>query len=618
MATARRGWWTDGGRGLAAALAVVVLAGVGGSLVQTSCGRVRVQAITLPTQNGQWVVADLFRPVTATAEHPAPLVVVVPGFQRSKESLAGISIELARRGMVAIAIDPYAQGLSSSSASSQAATTEGYGAFAVIDYAAGTGNLNYVDKGRIGITGHSAGGNAAIRAAAYFGKRAQKANKPSLVHSAFVSGYLLSFTDAVLKDVRSNVGTSYAYYDEGAYRNERRNGDMRQAPEALRLVNAARAAGDAPLTELALDHDYGDPAARTLRVVHNERVIHPFQPYVTEAVANQVAFFEKAFGLDSGLRPADQTWYWKELLGLAALVAALAGLVPLARLLLRIPVFQPLAHEEPPALPRPGRAGRWIGIGALVAGAVVACLSYIPLSELSQRIFVAASNREATWFFPQRMNNAVMLWALVNGLVGLALFFGIHRLRGRADGVTTAMWGARVGLGELARTAALALVLFAAFYGLLTVTYAVLHVDYRFLFMGVRVFQPEMLAVLAMYLPCFLVFFLSNALRVNGAMRIEGQAEWRRLLLAGLANSLGLLLIVVVQYSVFAATGTVYWTEGWLYINLLFAVVPMMFVLPYFNRYFFRMTGRVYLGALTTGLVFVMILLTNSVCYLPL
>ena len=26
----------------------------------------------------------------------------------------------------------------------------------------------------------------------------------------------------------------------------------------------------------------------------------------------------------------------------------------------------------------------------------------------------------------------------------------------------------------------------------------------------------------------------------------------------------------------------------------LFAVVPMTFVLPYFNRYFFRMTGRIY------------------------
>ena len=600
------------------AVAIVLLSSVLASLVQTSFGRVRVRDITIPTQNGQWVVADLFKPASATSERPAPLVVVVPGFQRSKESLASISIELARRGIVVIAIDPYAQGSSSSSASSQAATTEGYGAFAVVDYAANTGNLNYVDKTRIGITGHSAGGNAAIRAAAYFGRRAQKSGKPSLIHSAFVSGYLLSFTDNVLKDVRSNVGASYAYYDEGGYRNELKNGDMRRAPEALRLVRSGLAADAPPLEEVALGQYYGDSSQRTLRVVHNERVLHPFQPYTIEATANQIAFFDRVFGLESGLAPGDQVWYWKELLGLIALVAALAGLVPLARILLRLPVFQPLVHAEPPPLPRPRGTARLLAWSVFATGAIVACVTYIPLSELSQRLFVAASNREATWFFPQRMNNAVMMWAVINGLVGLALFFGARGVRGRGEGVRPDTPGARVGASELLRTCALALTLLLSFYALLSLVYYLLHVDYRFLFMGVRVFQPELLLVLGMYVPFFLVFFLSNSLRVNGAMRIEGEPEWRSLLVAGLANSSGLLLIVIVQYAVFAVTGTVYWTDGWLYINLLFAVVPMMFVLPYFNRYFFRMTGRIYLGALTTALIFVMILLTNTVCYLPL
>ena len=53
------------------------------------------------------------------------------------------------------------------------------------------------------------------------------------------------------------------------------------------------------------------------------------------------------------------------------------------------------------------------------------------------------------------------------------------------------------------------------------------------------------------------------------------------------------MLILLIQYSCFAATGTIYWKDEWLYVNLLFGVIPMMFVLPYFNRAFFRMTGRV-------------------------
>ena len=136
--------------------------------------------------------------------------------------------------------------------------------------------------------------------------------------------------------------------------------------------------------------------------------------------------------------------------------------------------------------------------------------------------------------------------------------------------------------------------------------------------MGVRVFQPEMLLVLLMYFPFFFVFFFSNSLRVNGAMRFDGQQEWISRLVAGFANSAGLFLIIIIQYAVFAATGTVYWTTNWLSVNLLFGIVPIMFILPYFNRIFFQMTGRIYLGPIITCLIFIMILTTNTVIYLPI
>jgi hypothetical protein len=121
-----------------------------------------------------------------------------------------------------------------------------------------------------------------------------------------------------------------------------------------------------------------------------------------------------------------------------------------------------------------------------------------------------------------------------------------------------------------------------------------------------------------MYGPLFFIFFLSNSVRVNAAMRFAGQANWRNILTIGLGNSLGLIFIVIVQYVSLAMTGTVYWTDGWLYVNLLFAVVPMMFVLPIFNKYYFNMTGRVYLGPMVTCLIFIVILLTNTVVYFPL
>ena len=103
-------------------------------MIQSSWGAVDVNSIIFPTENGQWLSADLFKPKSATKNEPAPLVIVVAGFQRSKESLSNISLELARRGLNVISIDPYAQGASSSSMSRMAATDEGYGIFAVVDY----------------------------------------------------------------------------------------------------------------------------------------------------------------------------------------------------------------------------------------------------------------------------------------------------------------------------------------------------------------------------------------------------------------------------------------------------------------------------------------------------
>ena len=66
------------GRLLIVLVALVLIAAFFSSRVQNSGGAVRVTDIVIPTQNGQWVAADLFRPISATAEQPAPLVVVVP------------------------------------------------------------------------------------------------------------------------------------------------------------------------------------------------------------------------------------------------------------------------------------------------------------------------------------------------------------------------------------------------------------------------------------------------------------------------------------------------------------------------------------------------------------
>ena len=589
------------------------------SLFLTSFGSVEVKSLRLDTQNGQYIIYDLYKPKTATKGSKAPFIAIIPGFQRSKEALSNIAIELSRRGYVIALIDPYAQGLSSSSLSTRAATTEGYGMFALVEHIH-FGAFEFVDTNKIGATGHSMGGNAAIRGADFFGKQAIEKNIKSKLDSVYVSGYVLTLRNNILRNSRSNMGVSYALYDEGAFRNELSGWDsanMKIAPESLRVINNILPT-DQQIEEVDLGKYYGSKKNNTLRVIFNEPVLHPFQPYNFEATSNQLDYFEKVFGAPKYINSVNQIWHWKEIFTLINMVLALIMLIPLTKLLLSFNFFSSISKNIPAPLNIPKRAGKIIFWSIFFISALIACVTFIPMVEVAKVLFEDAANRKLTWFFPQRMNNPVMLWAAFNGALGIIIFYLSYKLFGKKNGVSSESWGLKINKNDFFKTIILAFLIFSLFYIFLYINYYLFHVDYRFWFMGVRIFQPQMLIVLMMYFPLFFIFFFSNSLRVNGAMRFKDQPEWLSMLIAGFANSLGLMLIIIIQYFAFFKTGTVFWTTNWLSVNLLFGIVPMMFILPYFNRIFFNMTGRIYLGPLITCLIFIMILSTNTVVYLPI
>ncbi len=609
-------------RFLFSCLTIIFLSSFVASLVQSSFTKVEIELKELKTDNGQSLIYDLYKPKIANKDNKVPFVIVVPGFQRSKEALSNIAIELSRRGMAVALIDPYAQGMSSSSVSRVAATTQGYGMFALVDYAY-DGNFPFVDTEKIASTGHSMGGNAAIRGADYFGKQAIEENKKSKLHSVYVSGYVLTLRDEILKDSKSNMGISYALYDEGAFRNELKGwdaGNMEIAPESLRVINNVLSDQNR-IDKVELGKYYGDINDRSLRVVFNEKLLHPFQPYNKEATENQLDYFDTVLGFPNKINSSNQIWQFKELFTLINMIVSLLMLIPLTRLFLKFKFFSSIVKPVPDPLPRQSAKGKTVFWIIFFISATIACVSFIPMVDLAKILFVDAANRELTWFFPQRMNNSVMLWAALNGTIGLIIFILSYYFFGRHHGTKKESWGLNISWYDFGKTILVGLLVFISYYLILFFIYYLFHIDYRFWFMGVRVFQPEMILILLMYFPLFFIFFFSNSLRVNGSMRFQGQAEWKSRLIGGFANSLGLIFIIIIQYSYFAATGTVYWSSNstdWLSVNLLFGIVPMMFILPYFNRIFFEMTGRIYLGPIVTCLIFIMILSTNTVVYLPI
>ena len=132
------------------------------------------------------------------------------------------------------------------------------------------------------------------------------------------------------------------------------------------------------------------------------------------------------------------------------------------------------------------------------------------------------------------------------------------------------MLGLSISLIQILKTILLAVFIASSYFILLFIIYYLFHIDYRFIFISAKVFSIETLYVLPMYLPFFFLFFLSNSFRINGSGRFQGRIGIPSWVIHILATSGGLISILLIQYIHFWLTGTVFWKEGWLYVNLLF------------------------------------------------
>ena len=145
-------------RVLCIAIILALISCIGAYVLQTDFGRVDVSEIKISCDDGKWISGTLYRPLTATSETPAPMVIACHGYLNNSEMLDGISIELARRGISVISMDAYFHGDSSGTDTDviSSCMADGTGMIPMVEYAYNC--LDYVDKTKIGVFGHSMGG----------------------------------------------------------------------------------------------------------------------------------------------------------------------------------------------------------------------------------------------------------------------------------------------------------------------------------------------------------------------------------------------------------------------------------------------------------------------------
>lgn len=643
------GIWNDKTKFMMAlAVALLVIGTLFAYAVNTDWGQVEVGSFKLDTGENTWVVADVYKPKDASVDNKVPCVIVCPGYQRTKETQSAYNLELSRRGFAVICLDPYSQG--ESSTTDRTAEEVGYGLYATIDYVTETdgkgnsANFDYIDLSRVGIAGHSAGGNACIYAAKKYGIYGNRK-----IQAAYISGYVRNkfFKDnefETLKSLSCNMGLAYARYDEGAYQNIGTNtvvnsdeatsldySDMQYTTSAINFVNSGIFVHDGNksnfVKQVVIDDYYGSPDDYSFRVVHNENTIHGFQPYDNTSIAHVIEFFDYVFAdgasESSGLSSTSQVWWVKEIFQGFMLVGMFLFVLAEGALLLRTKFFKTVVNEVQPMSHNDSIIDKLIFWGIFAVCAIFALFTYKWSAELASSWFTTGpveNKGGLTWVFPQRMTNAVMIWSILNAVVGFALFIIAHFARHRKRGATL------INLKEkpknVFKSLLLAFIVFCSFYAIIDIIYLIFHVDPRFFFVCARPLffgtNWSIIVLALMYMPLFFLFYFTNSVRVNCSMRNARWGKVGSVAIACLANCIGLIGILSLQYIIFAATGTVWLTDTWLYVNMLWCVVPMMILLPIFNRYFYNKTGKVYLGAFVSCMIFIMMSMLNTVTYLPI
>lgn len=643
-------------------------------------GKIGEKEYVMP--NDTTYAVTMYVPKSATEETPAATVFVLPGFTRTKATMAQYAIELSRRGAVVFTMDPGGQG-----ATNETSTTGANGIEYLVQYVYNnTDDFKFCDKARFGAVGHSAGGgNVCTLAADMSGATFEE----SVIKSVYISGYIKESSANKYKNLRCNAALSYAYYDEGAYRYQ---GDT-SAYEviALRFLNEVNGS-TVKYDKVVTDYGYGSMEEGTYRIIHREKINHCFEMYDSLSIANTVDFFDASLGMNSGKDGGSQIWFGKEFFNGLALASAFTFVIALCCVLMGTPFFATLLQggkkkaaeanaevnggeeqvSEPAAsvassesaLPAPATpaapltlnrplaekvrpktvAHKVIFWSCMILTAIIACLDYIPLANLSIEIFPTSNSASVfTFVFPARMINAILLWAAVNGAIGLVIFFAttaienlyeyiMFKTKGRTPDYDWEKFklikiGGNKWYGVLAnvgKTLLLGFGLFGVFYLLVHLSYWIFHQDFRFMLISAAPINARMFVTALEYFPIIFIFYISNSIRVNCSIGREGWKEWKVLLVGALANSIGLAFILLINYFCYFTTGAPYygnWGNGnevWLFVNMVFALVVMMFILPIFNRLFYKATGNVWTGAIVCCLIFIMMTISASVSYIPM
>ncbi len=599
---------------LIALVIIIAVSAIIADQIESDFGKVEVSLVKIYNPQGDLIVAKLFRPKDATADNPLPGVVNMHGYQNDKNVQDPFSIELARRGFVVLAPDALGHGDSGAGLNLGSWFADPNYVMGNEDALAWLIKQPFVDASEIAVMGHSMGGMNAVKLPALFPD-----NVRAEVQQASAPG----------SPELPNLLMLQARYDEFL-------GFRENQPRTEGLIDSETRAAALGLTlPLAWDTTYGSFEDGTARRMAFIQMDHHLLPLMNKSVAETVDWVRLALkGGEGGsmwIEPTKQIFMWKEIFGFITLLGTLVTMLPITNMLLSTKFFAPVAQPIPNRYVADKKSWWKLATINMLIGGI--------LYPLTTQYGGIGGKIETWWSWAKlEMGNGVAAFFVANAVVAGILFYFWYRGK-KKEGVTMYDMGVsfdkdktRIDWGIIAKTVLVGVILFAWMYILEGIFQRTIGQEFRFAWPYMRQFSSgQRVGFFFIYLIPALLFFL-----INGGIFLFGQArmkeyetpaktQWMWWLKVVYAMVTGLFLIWAFQYLPWflGGAGPGFETITFFQINLsqftsmwplmLFVYIPEFIILFWFLTWFYRRTGRIYLGALMISSIAIWFLAAGSI-----